>query len=210
MIEIDLDRRPHVEPERASAGACADVEQRLRREDAAAQALAPGDALELTQLLQRVDADVRVRADRDGDAALEERPGRYETVPEVGLGRRADADGAPVGSEEVELGVVRVRAVDDRRPLAEAAAPRQELYRPQAVLGEALLDLSRLLVGVHVQWERLSLGIRADLLEPVGGTGPDGVGGDTDARSPHRAASRPRSRNAATDGWRNLSLPPRA
>ena len=46
---------------------------------------------------------------------------------------------------------VGVGCMDDRRVRAEAAGLRQQLERAQAVLGEALLDLARLLVGVYVQ-----------------------------------------------------------
>ena len=50
-----------------------------------------------------------------------------------------------------------------------------------AVLGEALLDLARLLVGVDVQRQLVLGGVAAELLEPVARTGADGVGGDADA-----------------------------
>ena len=43
------------------------------------------------------------------------------------------------------------------------------------MLGEALLDLLRLLVGVHVQRELVGEGVAGDLLQPVRGTGTDGV-----------------------------------
>ena len=85
--------------------------------------------------------------------------------------------------EEVELVRIRVRGVDDGRPRAEAAGPGEQLDRPHAVLGEALLDLARLLVGVHVQRQALGRGVAADLLEPVGRAGADGVGGDAHARA---------------------------
>ena len=61
--------------------------------------------------------------------------------------------------EEVELALVGVRGVDDRRPRPEAAGLGQELDRPEAVLGEAFLDLARLLVGVDVEDEALALGV---------------------------------------------------
>ena len=58
----------------------------------------------------------------------------------------------------------------------EAAGPREQLDRPAPVLGEALLDLLRLLVGVDVQREaRRASGVSADLLQPVRGTRTDGV-----------------------------------
>ena len=51
------------------------------------------------------------------------------------------------------------------------------------MLGEALLDLARLLVGVDVQRQALGRGVAADLLEPVRRTGADGVGGDADPQA---------------------------
>ena len=76
---------------------------------------------------------------------------RQEAVAEVRLGRRARADARAGGREQVELVAVGVRRVDDGRARAEAAARVEQLDRAQAVLGEALLDLARLLVGVDVQ-----------------------------------------------------------
>ncbi len=61
----------------------------------------------------------------------------------------------PGRGEQVELGAVGVRRVDDGRALAEAAGSREQLDRPAAVLGEALLDLPRLLVRVDVQRQRV-------------------------------------------------------
>ena len=113
----------------------------------------------------------------------QQRCDRRVAVAEVRLGRRAQADASAVLGEEVELGVVRVRGVDDGRARAEAAGPGEQLDRPHAVLGEALLDLARLLVGVHVQGQALGRGVAADLLEPVGRAGADGVGGDADAHA---------------------------
>ena len=79
-----------------------------------------------------------------------------------------------------------MRCVHDRRPRAEAAGAGEELDRAHAVLGDALLDLARLLVGVDVEREPLRGGVAPDLLEPVGGTGADGVGGKPD---PHTAGA---------------------
>ena len=50
-----------------------------------------------------------------------------------------------------------------------------------AVLGEALLDLARLLVRVHVQRQPVLRRRSAELLEPVARAGAHGVGGDADA-----------------------------
>ena len=78
---------------------------------------------------------------------------REEAVPEVGLGREAGADRRACVAKQVELRAVRLGRMDDDRSLAEAAAVGQELDRAPAVLGEALLDLARLLVGVNVEHE---------------------------------------------------------
>ena len=48
------------------------------------------------------------------------------------------------------------------------------------MLLQALLDLARLLVGVDVERQPLTLGIAPDLLEPVARAGAHGVGGDSD------------------------------
>ena len=76
--------------------------------------------------------------------------GGEEAVAEVRLGRGARADRGSGGREQIELGAVRMGRVHDRRPLAETARPCEELDRTAAVLGEALLDLTGLLVRVHV------------------------------------------------------------
>src|SRR5438132_406228 len=74
-----------------------------------------------------------------------------------------------------------MRRVDDRRPLRETAAALEQLDRADAVLGEALLDLARLLVRVDVERQPLCDGVAAELLEPVRRARADGVGGDADA-----------------------------
>jgi CDP-diacylglycerol--glycerol-3-phosphate 3-phosphatidyltransferase len=73
-----------------------------------------------------------------------------------------------------------MRGMDDRRSLREAAGPIEQLDRPHAVFGEALLDLARLFVRVYVQRQALRGCVAADLLEPVVGTCAHGVGGDSD------------------------------
>ncbi len=106
---------------------------------------------------------------------------RGTTVAEVGLGRRAEADPRARLREQVELAVVGVRGVDDRRARAEAARVGEQLDRPAAVLGEAVLDLARLLAGVDVQDERFPVGVPSELREPVGWAGAYGVRRDADA-----------------------------
>src|SRR6266699_1849713 len=67
MCEVDRDLAPRFEPEGCRAFVGAEAEQRVRRDDVAAAGAPPGDAFQLAQLLERVDADVRVGADADAD-----------------------------------------------------------------------------------------------------------------------------------------------
>ena len=71
-----------------------------------------------------------------------------------------------------------MRRVHDRRALAQAAGAVEQLDRAHAVLGEALLDLARLFVGVHVQGQLLRRGVASDLLEPRRADRAHGVGGE--------------------------------
>src|SRR5262249_20015258 len=90
-----------------------------------------------------------------------------EAVAEVRLRRRARADASAGIAEEIELMPVRMRAVNDGRARAEAAALGEQLDRAEPVLGQAFLDLARLLVRMHVQRQRVLRRICAELLEPV-------------------------------------------
>ena len=85
--------------------------------------------------------------------------GGQEAVREIGLGGRAGADRGARLREQVELRAVGLRRVHDRRMRAEAAGTGEQLDRPAAVLGEALLDLARLLVGVDVQRQAVLDGV---------------------------------------------------
>src|SRR5439155_26412615 len=151
VAEVEVDVIPLLEPERAGAFVGAEAEQRLGGDDVAAARLAPRDSLELAQLLERVDADVGVRADADPDAAGTHVLERQEPVAEVRLGREAGTDPSTGSREQVEFGAVGVRRVHDCRALAEAAGALEQLNWPDAVLGEALLDLARLFVRVNVE-----------------------------------------------------------
>ncbi len=76
-----------------------------------------------------------------------------------------------------------MRGVDHGRVRAEAAAARQQLDRPEPVLGAALLDLPRLLGRMDVQRQPLALRVAAERLEPRPGARADGVGRDADAEA---------------------------
>jgi hypothetical protein len=92
MLEIYLDRGPPVELECAPAFVRADLEQLCRREDAPQTGLTACDALQLAQLLERIEPHVRVRADAQRDRAFAHGGDAEEAVAEIGLGRGARAD----------------------------------------------------------------------------------------------------------------------
>ncbi|MDX6568127.1 MAG: hypothetical protein QOH15_705, partial [Gaiellales bacterium] len=71
--------------------------------------------------------------------------------------------------------------MDDCRARAEAAAVGEKLDRPQAVLGQAFLDLARLFVRMDVQGQLVLRRVASKLLEPVTRASTNGVGGDADA-----------------------------
>src|SRR5204863_5399639 len=139
MGDVDLDIGPRLDAERAGAFVRAVTEERLRREDVPAAGLSSRDPLELAQLLERVDPHVRVRPDADADRARAHALDREEAVAEVRLGRRACADARAGPRDQIELVAVRVRRVDDGRPLRQTAGAVEELDRPHTVLRETLL-----------------------------------------------------------------------
>ncbi len=133
----------------------------------AATALAARAALRLARLLERVEAHVRVGAERDRHAAPPELGGGQEAVAEVGLGGRAGTDGGARLRQQVELGGRDVRRVHDGRALAEHAARGEVLERAQAELLERLLDLARLLARVDVERKAGRGGVRGDRDQPL-------------------------------------------
>src|SRR6185436_7410506 len=184
VIEVDLDLGPRLETQGASAVRAADRPQRVRVEHAAPAVLSPCDALELAELLERVDPNVRITADAERDPAVEYADRRDEAVAQVGLGRRAGADRRAAVPHQVELRAVGVRCVDDRRQGTQTARVGEQLDGAYAVLREALLDLARLLAGVDVQDDPLGGCVTAELDEPVAGARSDGVGGESDGDTP--------------------------
>src|SRR5512132_4666842 len=121
MFGIDVDLGPRVEPERGGPFVGAEAEERARIADLPPPRRAARSRFELSKLLEGVDPDVRVGADADPDAALAQALEGGEAGTQIGLGRRADADSAPRGRQQVELAVVGMRGVDDRASGAEAA-----------------------------------------------------------------------------------------
>src|SRR5207302_5682029 len=138
MIEVDRGIGPALHPESRRALVSAAAQQRGDREHVPLPRPAPGDPLQLSELLERVDPDVRVRADADPDPALADLIRRAEAVAEIRLRGRADANPRAGLGQEVELSRVRMGCVDNGRVRAETARLREQLDRAQAMLGEAL------------------------------------------------------------------------
>src|SRR5205823_8479424 len=103
------------ESERRGPLVGAEAEQAAERDDVSSDRLSPRGALELAELLERIDPDVRVGADADADATLAERLNRREPVAEVRFGGGTQADPRSGLGDEVELRLGGVSRVDDRR-----------------------------------------------------------------------------------------------
>ena len=116
------DVRPPLEAERGRPLGRAEREQRLDRDHVPAAGRAAGDPLQLAQLLERIDADVRVGADADRRcrARRAPRPGRSRRRGSPrSSGRRQTR--APASASRSSSCVVGVRGVDDGGRRAEAA-----------------------------------------------------------------------------------------
>ena len=128
--EVDPDVVPAVKAERSCAFVRSEAQEGLDRHDVPASGPPSRDPLELAELFERVDPDVRIRAEAHAERALTPLLDRREAVPEVRLRRRAHADPPARVEEEVELVRIGVRRVDDGRPRAEAAALGEQLDGP--------------------------------------------------------------------------------
>ena len=135
---------------------------------------------------------------------------REEAVPEIGLGRRAGADARAASREQVELGTVGVRGVDDGRARRRGSRCASSSSIGRQPCSARHSSISR---GCSSAWtcsgSSLALGVAAELLEPVARAGADGVGGDADADPVGAQLTRARRRYSATDSWRKRSSPPR-
>src|SRR4029077_16058637 len=127
VAEIDGRVRPLLEAERGRPLVGAETQQRAAGDRLPLPGWTPGGAVQLSELLERVDTDVRVGTDAHPDPAVAEGGDGDESVPEVLLGRRAHADPCTGLREQVELGIARVGRVDDRRVRAEAAGAIEQL-----------------------------------------------------------------------------------
>jgi CDP-diacylglycerol--glycerol-3-phosphate 3-phosphatidyltransferase len=181
VVQIDLDPGPFLESECRRPFVLSDLEEPPRIDHVAAERLPAGDPFDLPQLFQRIDPYVRVGADAEPDPALQQGFQGREAVSQVRLRRRAEADARARVGEQIELVGVGVRPVHHRRSRPEAARISEQLDRANAVLGDAFLDLPRLLVGMNVERQPLTLTVAADLLEPGAGARTDGVGSEPHA-----------------------------
>src|SRR4051794_5691668 len=168
VVEVDRDRARVVEAERGAAVRDELAPQVAGRgeQGVARLALAARAGLELAHLLERVDAHLRVAADRQAHASVAVAHCGEEAVAEVALGRRArDDDRARLG-QHVDVGVGDVDAVDHARARPEEAAAQQQRDRRAAVLGFALVELAALLVGVDVERQAVLGRVRGDGRQP--------------------------------------------
>ena len=218
-----------ISPQPSSPSACAPcappiAQQLVGREDAAAAVLTPRDALELAQLLERVDPHVRVGADAERDPA----------VADAGRPGESRLRGPPRSSGSAQIVEPLSRSRSSSAPSACVAwttvvrSPRQP--RPRAARSAGMPCSARhssISRGCSSAWTcRTSssrVGVAADLLEPVARARADGVGGEPDARPRARAGARPRpgtrrrspdacarARRRAYATWRQTSSSPAA
>src|SRR5919109_473119 len=167
MRKVDLDVAPGVEAKSGPPFVGAVAEQRLGADHIAPQLHAPRDPFELAKLLERVDARVRVGADTEADAPLTHAADREEAVAQVRLRGRTRADPRPGLGKQVELRVVGVRCVDDRRARAQTTGARQQLDKTNTMLGKTLLELAQLLVGVDIEDKTFGVRVPGNHLKPI-------------------------------------------
>ena len=129
-------------------------------------AFTPGERLHLPQLLERVDPDLLVGADREPDARVAVAQSGQHAVAEVGLGGGTGDDDRVRLGQQPHVAVVDVDRVDHARARAEEAGSCEQLDRRASVLGGDLLEFTPLLGGVHVPDEIVALGVPRDRLEP--------------------------------------------
>ena len=141
----------------------------------------------------------------DRDAALEQADGGSEAVAEVGLGRRAHTHRRAVRGEQVELRVVGVRRMHDRRPLGQAA---RSVRGARSAAGRARRCTPRSREAARRRG-RGAAGPRAPRSAPISSSQSAGQArtewGATPTAIPSARSASTSSRNAATDGWRKRS-----
>ena len=197
---------PGLRPAEAGVAVGGGGPQQARRVVVAAhEARQPFVVLHRPRLLEQVDHGVRVGAEGERRSGVAQRPRRADPVGEVALGRRAQAHRRPAGAERVDVGVGEVGRVDGGEALAEQTVPVEQADGCDAVRGDALLVLGRLLGDVAVQRGVALGGPRADDLGRRRIDRPHGVDRGADAgrrrRQPVevRRAGRPPERIAVAE-----------
>jgi hypothetical protein len=151
----------HVEPQTPRSTVHRDLEQRAgqrvqalarRRKDEPAAALQAQVSFERPELAEGVDLALAVGADAERGSRGGEPVGREDAVAEIPLGEGTGADARRC--EERDLVRREVHRVHGGEACVEEAEVIEELDRAAAVLGEAGLDLARLLGDVHVHRRR--------------------------------------------------------
>ena len=168
------------------------------------------DALELAQLLERVDADVRVGADAEPDPAVRRRArpagSRRRGSPRSSGRRRCARRRRASRSSSCAVGV---RRVHDRRARAEAALAVEQLDRPQrrARRGTRRSRAAARRRGRAAAARARRRSGRARRARRPGRRGRSGGRRRRGCRPPRSASSSPRY--SATDSWRKRGQPPR-
>ena len=152
--------------------------------DAHAVSRAIAEALrvfELTQFAGDIDQHIRVRADPECAAAVEESAAIENAVAEIAFGDRAEAGGRAACGERSGLGIGHVGGVDQAPALVDGRIVEQPFDRPLAGPGETGLDLAHLLGRVDVHWH--VRGHSKQRCELVGRDRAQAVRGDPDVRA---------------------------
>ena len=171
---------PLLETKRTRSFVGTEAEQRLGRDDVTTARLPARDSLELAQLFERIDPDVRVGADAEADAARRDALDGQEAVAEVRLRRRAHADAGsarPSRSSSAPSACVAwtivVRSV--RHPVRSSSSIGR---MPCSAMHSSISRGCSSACTCSGSFSRG--GVAAELLEPVRGTCAHGVGGDAD------------------------------
>ena len=173
--------------ERGGAAARGEVQRGLRRElerVAPLHFLQERGEMHVAEEVLRVVGRGAVRADGHGDAAREHLRDRGDAGGQLHVGGGVVDDRAAARRDDVEVGVVRVHHVEERRVVPQDAQRAAVLGRAQPVRGEARLGFADGLGEVEAEAEAEFVGQRAAAPEQAGVRGVDGVGRDgaADAR----------------------------
>ncbi len=146
---------------------------------------------------------------REPDPAMPNARDRQEAVAEVRLGRRTDADRGVRVAKQVELVAVACVAwmIDVRGPRQPSRASSSIGRR--RVLGETLLDLERLLVGMDVKGQLVLGRVAAQARASASAGQARTEWGATPTAIPAPRSASSSVRYSATESCRKRGMPPR-